>query len=58
MHTHILSTDKSEYIVVTDNENWDWEEFFNNTIPNCNIAKIITSITGDNGKREIREFSF
>jgi len=58
MHTHILSTHKSDYIVITDNEHWDWEEFFNNIIPNCNIAKIITSTTGEDGTREVREFSF
>lgn len=58
MHIHILKTDLAEYIVITDNDLWDWESFFNDIIPNCNISKIITTTTLPNGKRRVREYSF
>lgn len=58
MHVHILKTELAEYVVITDNEMWDWEEFFNDVIPEGNIAKIITTTTLPNGKRRVREFSF
>lgn len=58
MHIHILKTIESEYIVYTDNEEWDWHNFFENAvIPACNIHKIITLKKLSDGSREINEFT-
>ena len=57
MHTHILKTAFTEYIVVTDLEEWDWMNFFDSIVPECTIEKITTTTILPDGTRSVREFT-